>query len=185
MKVKFSGLSWWRSRISFIVLQKWIDTGRFGCKWRVRNKVSAAFTILVISWQMIGLYFRTIPDANLLDTVCISMRACIFPAGSHKGVVFASLWVSISDSLSFSFFLYFFFIFKIRGAKRRGIIAQGLPRRNHPLARQDVSMAENVRRIAATTELMRELARINALRIRFFAYCQTCRYTFPSQRRWR
>jgi len=66
---------------------------------------------------MIGLYFRTIPDANLLDTVCISMRACIFPAGSHKGVVFTSLSVSIFNSFFFPFFF-----FKIRGAKRQGII---------------------------------------------------------------
>jgi len=54
---------------------------------------------------MIDLYFRAIPDANLLDTVCISMQACIFPAGSHKGVVFASpFYLSVS-----SLFLTFFF----------------------------------------------------------------------------
>lgn len=35
-------------------------------------------------------------------------------------------------------------------------------------------MAENVRRIAATAGLTHELASINALRIRFFAYCQVC-----------
>lgn len=35
-------------------------------------------------------------------------------------------------------------------------------------------MAENVRRIAATSGLTRELASINAFRIRFFAYCQSC-----------
>jgi len=35
-------------------------------------------------------------------------------------------------------------------------------------------MAENVRRIAASSGLTRELASINALRIRFFAYCQSC-----------
>lgn len=33
-------------------------------------------------------------------------------------------------------------------------------------------MAENVRRIAAITELTRELASINALRIKFFVYRQ-------------
>lgn len=77
----------------------------------MRNKISATFTILVISWQIIGLYFRAIPDANLLDTVCISMRVCIFTGGSHKEIVFAPPPSSLSLSLPLVLSLLFLFTF--------------------------------------------------------------------------
>lgn len=96
-----------------------------------------------------------------------------FPRARTKG-----LFSPRSLSLTHSLFLFSFF-FEIRGAKRRDIIVHPATRtpETHPLAenaRQDVCMAENVRRIAATAGLTRELASINAFRIRFFAYCQAC-----------
>lgn len=81
--------------------------------------------------------------------------------------------------LRLALFLSFFF-FKIRGARRDRRYNRAFCRENSRdagillprTARLDVCMAENVRRIAATAGLTRELASINALGIRFFAYCQ-------------
>lgn len=112
---------------------------------------------------MIGLYFRAILDANLLDTVCISMRACIFPAGSHKGVVFASRVVTLRISRFFSRSA-FFFVPSLRKVSRatketrynRRVLARAedLPRRGIANTRTGTVcvVAENARRLSAASD---------------------------------
>lgn len=127
---------------------------------------------------MIGLYFRTIPDANLLDTVCISMRACIFPAGSHKGVVFASLSVSISDSLSFSLF----FCFRNSRSEETGY-NRAFCRKNsrdatilsaRECVQQDGLHSGKCKANCCNSRINARTREYYVFRIRFFVYCQTC-----------